>query len=309
MTDSKLVSVIMPCFNAAQTLPWALGSLLAQTYRNWECIIVDDGSTDASARIIKAVSDQRIKFIQFDRNRGRAAARQAALDAAQGEYLAMLDADDWLYPNKLELQVDALERHDIVLVGAGMIILDRRGDPIGVRGTGPNEGITLFPGSVRLRRISIVHGPAMLRIGDSRVASYDESLAYAEDKDFLLRVMYGKPYALLGEPLYVYNEHQSVTRDKIIQSLDCNRQIFRKYLRSHPVASLMRMIETFGKQVVYRALFFAGRHEAVLRRRSAEPSVEQLCKYHWALNVVSRKVSEVRPMDLGRPRSGEPVSP
>ncbi len=91
-----LVSVMMPCYNSAGTLPLALASLVAQTYENWECILVDDGSTDRPIDIVEQASDKRISFFRLDRNMGRGVAQQAALDYATGDYLCMLDADDWL---------------------------------------------------------------------------------------------------------------------------------------------------------------------------------------------------------------------
>ena len=89
---SPLVSVMMPCFNAAETLPMALASLLAQTHARWEAVIVDDGSTDATWDVLRAVDDPRLRVERFPENRGRGAARQRCLEMARGDFLSMLDS-------------------------------------------------------------------------------------------------------------------------------------------------------------------------------------------------------------------------
>ena len=98
----------MPVHNSADSLPMALSSVVAQTFENWECIVVDDGSTDGSGEIAGMVRDRRIRVLRLDKNRGRGFARQIALEAAFGDLLCMLDADDWLYPEKLHMQVSGM---------------------------------------------------------------------------------------------------------------------------------------------------------------------------------------------------------
>jgi glycosyltransferase involved in cell wall biosynthesis len=114
-----LISVIMPAFNAADTILFALASLQAQTCGDWECIIVDDGSTDGSEQSVQAVCDARLRFHRLDRNQGRGYARQYGLTLAQGKYVAFLDADDWIYPNKLRDQLQLLEDEPEVARSSG----------------------------------------------------------------------------------------------------------------------------------------------------------------------------------------------
>ena len=102
-----LVSCIIPVFNGEKYLKEALDSVLAQTYRPLEVIVVDDGSTDATANIVQN-HPGRISYLRQE-NRGIAAARKAGLDAAQGEYIAFLDADDLWHPNKLACQYSRLQ--------------------------------------------------------------------------------------------------------------------------------------------------------------------------------------------------------
>ena len=105
-----LVSVVMPVYNAAAWLPRAVESVLAQSHRNLELVAVDDGSHDDSLAILRgfAQADARVRVQRQPANGGVAAARNAALAAARGNYVAFLDADDWWHPAKLERQLASL---------------------------------------------------------------------------------------------------------------------------------------------------------------------------------------------------------
>lgn len=101
-----LVSVILPCYNQGQYLPIALTSLLAQTYANWECIIVDDGSTDDTAKEVKNWIDKDSRFIYvYQSNGGLSSARNKGIEYAKGYFIQFLDSDDVLLPLKLEKQL------------------------------------------------------------------------------------------------------------------------------------------------------------------------------------------------------------
>ncbi len=108
MGNSPLVSIIMPAYNASGYIRQAIASVQAQTHTNWVLHIVDDCSTDDTPHIIRqaAREDERIRPIFLEKNGGVAHARNLALDACQGEYIAFLDSDDLWYPNKLSLQTE-----------------------------------------------------------------------------------------------------------------------------------------------------------------------------------------------------------
>ncbi len=110
-----LVSVIMPVFNAASFLDESLGSVLAQSRPDWELLAVDDGSTDGSAARLAgwAARDPRIRVLATGGNKGAGAARNCAFERARGRYLAFLDADDQWHPDKLALQIEAMQRAGI----------------------------------------------------------------------------------------------------------------------------------------------------------------------------------------------------
>lgn len=108
--SGPLVSIIIPAYNAAPTLPTALNSLLAQHWKSLEILVVDDGSTDDTLAVAQrfADSDARIRVLGADRNEGAYIARNRGMAAARGDFLTVHDADDWAHPDKIRLQVEAL---------------------------------------------------------------------------------------------------------------------------------------------------------------------------------------------------------
>ncbi|MFV8368812.1 glycosyltransferase family 2 protein [Flavobacterium sp. LB2R40] len=113
--EKPLVSIITPSFNSEKFILETMKSILNQTYKNWEMIIVDDCSTDQTVSIIKEISkqDNRIKLFQLETNSGTGIARNTALDKATGKYISFLDADDLWKPQKLERQMEFLKQYNL----------------------------------------------------------------------------------------------------------------------------------------------------------------------------------------------------
>jgi len=107
MNKNPLVSVIIPTYNYACFLSEAVESVLKQSYKNWECIIVDDGSTDDTKNVVDlfTAKDKRIKYVCHKKNRGLASARNTGIKESSGKYIQFLDADDWLDQNKIRFQL------------------------------------------------------------------------------------------------------------------------------------------------------------------------------------------------------------
>ena len=127
MNKNPTVSVIIPTYNRAHLVDRAIQSVLNQTYKDFELIIVDDGSTDNTEDIIKEFQkkDERIKYIRHEENRGGSAARNTGIKAAKGEYIAFLDSDDEWLPIKLGRQISEFtNKSKIALVYTGRIIIE-----------------------------------------------------------------------------------------------------------------------------------------------------------------------------------------
>jgi glycosyltransferase involved in cell wall biosynthesis len=129
-----IVSVIMPAHNAELFLVPAINSILAQTFTNFELILVNDGSRDQTGKIARrfAAEDTRVRVISYRQNKGESAAANVGYQASRGKYIARMDADDIAHPERLAKQVAFLNKHsDYVVVGSQALIIDENDQVIG----------------------------------------------------------------------------------------------------------------------------------------------------------------------------------
>jgi hypothetical protein len=185
------VTVLMPVFDAAAHLRQAIDSVLAQTFEDFELLVMDDGSTDGSADLVRGYADARIRLERHDRNRGVVATLNAGIARARGRYIARMDADDVCLPTRLEEQVDHLDSHpEIAGVSAAFETVDAAGCPLPIdHGLRRPVGPALVRWSFHFGSF-FCHPAAMLRrqIFDS-VGGYDPAFPHAEDYDLWLRVV------------------------------------------------------------------------------------------------------------------------
>jgi glycosyltransferase involved in cell wall biosynthesis len=284
---TPLVSVLMPVFNAADTLAVALASLQAQTYERWECVLVDDGSRDHPERLIERLCESRIQYQRLEHNRGRGYARQRALEIAKGKYVAFLDGDDWMHPTKLQQQVQLLEAEpDLVLVSTGMATANLRGELVGVRTTPKNEPVVRAVMN-RLGTPSLAFAPSMMRTHLAKNTGFDISFPTSEDADFLLRALLGKQYAILTAPLYVYREQGSTTLGKVSPALSYSCRMFLRHFDQYSVDSAIEIAKARGKQMIYHCAAAFGLWNHIIARRSRVPNADERGQYQQAWDVVS----------------------
>ena len=137
---NDLVSVIMPSYNTADYISESIKSVQAQTYTNWELIIVDDCSTDNTDEVVVAfLGDQRIRYLKNERNSGAAVSRNRALRKAKGKWIAFLDSDDLWAPEKLEKQIGFMEKNGYSFSYTNYEEIDMAGQKTGVKITGPKK--------------------------------------------------------------------------------------------------------------------------------------------------------------------------
>lgn len=291
-----LVSVMMPCFNGERTLPKALASLVAQTYSDWECVFVDDGSSDRSAELAESLEDPRIRVIRLGKNLGRGVARQTALDACHGELLCLLDADDWIYPTKLESQVEAMMRHpEVALVSTGLAIVDARGKLAGIRAVGPAGSLATVGPARGLEIPRVAFAPSMIRTELARSVGFRPDLPACEDLAFLIDLLARGQSAVLPEVTYVYTEHESSTIAKLMLSARMCRRVFRSLRARYPAASRLRELQSLGKEAAHRAGFALGLGEFLIRRRSHSPAGPDLEAFERARGIVEAATARLFP--------------
>jgi glycosyltransferase involved in cell wall biosynthesis len=197
-----LVSAIIPTFNRAWSLGRAVDSVLAQTYRPLELIVVDDGSTDETPRLLTPLAARGLIRLLRQPNRGVSAARNAGLATARGSLLAFLDSDDEWLPGKIEAQVEFMEQNpDQVLVQTQERWFR------GGRRVNPGLRHRKLAGNIfipSLERCLISPSAVMLRRGLlAETGGFDEDLPAAEDYDLWLRVLARYPAGLIDRELVI----------------------------------------------------------------------------------------------------------
>jgi len=212
VTTGPLVSAIVPTYNRAGLVVRAIDSVLNQSYKSIEIIVVDDGSEDDTQVVLRRYGD-RIKLLAL-KNSGPSAARNRGIEASQGEIIAFLDSDDIWLPNKLERQVDLLERAgqrvscclcNVTLMLAG----GRSVSSFDLADINFNEEEAILlnaPEVLAARSVQFNQGVAVRRDVLERIGGFNEDLWCLEDYDLALRFSLTGKWALIREPLAIWYE-------------------------------------------------------------------------------------------------------
>jgi len=203
-----LISIITPIYNGKQYISEAIESARAQTYKNFEILLINDGSTDNSYEVIKPyLSDTRIIYIE-QQNSGVASARNAAISVAKGQYIGFLDQDDLWHKNKLKEQVAILENDkNIALVHSKQDFIDSRGNKINFSWITGGTGYCFTDMFIK-NRIAVLTVLIRKTILDE-VGLFNEQLSGADDYEMWLRVTLKHPIKYIDTPLAIYRFHDS----------------------------------------------------------------------------------------------------
>lgn len=233
------VNIILSVYNGEKFIAKAIRSVLNQSYKDWELLVINDGSTDSTEEIVKVYSarDPRIQYIKNEKNLGIQKSLNRGLRLAKGNYIARIDDDDeWVDPEKLEKQVVFLEQHrDYVLVGTGVIVVDESGNEL-FRFLNPQRDE-----DIRARILSrncFTHSSVVFRKDAAlRVGGYDESPRTLHSEDYDLWLKLGTVGKFANLPLYairfMMREDSISAKNKSLQ-LQRNIEIARKYKDKYP---------------------------------------------------------------------------
>ena len=206
-----VVSVLIPTFNCLPYLRHAVASVSAQTYRDFEIVVVDDGSADGTARWLARRATARLRWVRLRRNGGVPAARNVALKEARGEFVAWLDHDDLWRPGFLRALLPAFRRPEVMVATSNFDVIDARGLVLARRGIRPARTadpvmrIIAGLGFIPLTSAAIVRRTAFETLG-----GFDALVGEDEDLDFWYRVgsEFGAPaFHFLNRTLVSYRRH------------------------------------------------------------------------------------------------------
>lgn len=222
-TVKPAVSVVIPTYNRAHSIERSIQSVLRQTFADFELIIVDDGSTDGTQDLVRAIKDPRVRLVSMPQNGGPGAARNLGIREAVADWVAFQDSDDEWLPEKLERQMArALEPgSNWVAVYCGMVTIGSVIDQAATRNQirfRPGPDITLVEGDIRpsLFRTSFVSAQMLMarRSALETIGGFDSSFRVLEDWDLALRLAAIGRFAFVDQPLVLQRfSVDSVTRD------------------------------------------------------------------------------------------------
>ena len=214
--ETPEISVIIPTYNRADSILPAVESVLAQTFTAIEVIVVDDASRDTTQDRLSTLSDQRIRIVRHEQNRGAAAARNTGIRAARAPYIAFQDSDDYWQPKKLQIQLSALKSNRSA--DAAYCSLVRTWDKKTILIPSPSIRIKegdiseeiLFHNYISTQTLLVARGPL------ESVGGFDESLPCLEDWDLIIRLSETIRFVFVDEPLV----NAEVQRDSISRNLE-----------------------------------------------------------------------------------------
>jgi len=291
-----LVSVIIPTFNNTHLLPLALQSIRAQTWADWECVVVDDGSDPPVEDVMGPIGDKRIRFVRHPFNRGRGAARVTGLHHASGDFIAWQDADDWSHPDRFTRQMAKLGSDPTLdFVATGLFVTDGH-RCLAVTKTEETDVRRLQP----LEDPPLAHPTCVFRRRVLGSFAYRTDLRIAEDYNFLCRALAVHPFAVISTPLYSYRYYGAMSLHKYWESQRVRMSTALATHNNHLARAWLRSAGFLGRVPIYAAARATGMSRRIAMRPYRTPEAEDLRAYGDGLAIV-----RATPLGEWIPSSGE----
>jgi glycosyltransferase involved in cell wall biosynthesis len=290
---APLVSITSTVYNTGPVLLDMMKSVLAQTFTDFEFVLVDDGSTDGSLELAQSVTDPRVRVYSNGRNRGRSYSLNRLTELARGRYIARMDSDDMSAPTRLAKQVAFLEQHpEVDVVGTGMVYINRDGVPMGqLRVPTTHAEICRDP----LHSLCLPHASILARREWFERLRYDESINLAVDANLFLRAHAQSTFANVNEPLYFYRYEPSFRLSKQLATRRIVARYSFDYCRraGRLDRALWLCVIHAVKAAVTIAAFCTG-----LRRRMLAQKFDSLSNTEYAAQV--RELERIKALPIAR---------
>lgn len=282
--NNPLISIGIPFYNAEKYLTFAIQSVLCQSYRNWELILVDDGSIDNSLEIAKrfANKDQRIRVICDGENKKLPYRLNQLIEESKGEFIARMDADDIMHPNRLKIQLKFLLKNPLIdLLSTGLVSIDGNNRLCGFRGV--NSITTELSTSFSF---PIIHPTIMARREWYLRNLYSLDYPRAEDFELWCRT-YKKndlKIAILPDLLLFYREFGTISIDKILRSYSDGYKIRNYYNINN---KFYNFIQFNFKKILIHIVGFLGLEQYLANKRNQDLSGQETKKMQELINLIT----------------------
>ena len=282
------VTIAIPFYNAEEYLPDAIRSVFAQTFQDWELLLIDDGSTDNSLSIAKSIKDDRVRVFSDGKNKRLAGRLNEVTSLAKYDYILRMDADDLMLPNRIEKQLEIIINDNVDIVTSGVYSVLNNLEIVGIRGMNYNS--VKFQ-DILSRKVGITHAALLAKKSWYERNKYDETLSIAQDLDLWLRTSKKNDLKIISiaEPLYIYREENNVTKKKLLRAYNNERNMIRKYGET----SFNELIfKSYLKSLAVVVLGLIGKIDILQKNRGKKViSTKQIDTYHDAiLKIKNTKV-------------------
>ncbi len=304
MERTPTISVIMPVYKVERYVAQSIQSVIDQSLTDWELIVIDDASPDGSADVIAKFSDQRIRYIRHEKNKGNAEARNTGILAARGNYIALLDSDDVALPNRLDEQLKHLEKNpDVGLVGTWAELIDESGKKIGLRDC-PYPDSLLRPMLI-FRNIFITSSLMMRR--DALPPGLFKTML-AEDYDFISRLADNWQIAYIPNYLMQYRINSQGLMGTRWQQIKIDAWLTQQRLLQQMGVSASIAEAELHKKIAHAVADGNSSSEAQEAGRWLEKILHTNEKYRWYDQAVLQNVCEEILLSLWRGAAKEGIS-
>ena len=293
--SAPLVSITSAFYNTGPVLLEMVKSVLAQTFQDFELVLLDDGSTDGSRALAESIVDPRVRVFTNGRNLGRSVSLNRLTGLARGKYIARMDSDDMCAPTRIQKQVELMEAgRELDAVGTGMMYLDRAGQPLGDWYANPSQAVICRQPR---RIIGLAHGSMLARRAWLAKYRYDETLKLAVDYSLLLRAYRESRFSNVPEPLYYYRfdpsfslKKQFRTRRMVARFLyaDCRRA-------GRLDQAVWHWLIQYGKFAATTLMFATGWRSRLMARRFKALSGAERAAYDAELEKIRSLPLTLRP--------------
>jgi hypothetical protein len=273
MSPAPLISIVMPAYNAERYIGAAIDSVLAQTWPNWELIVVDDGSTDRTAEIVRAYGDPRITLLQ-QANHGIGHARNTALEAVRGTFLCFLDSDDLLPPTSIASRAERMIADPGVDFCDGKVVLMDQELRRELRRYVPTFRGRPFHELVRLNGSCFFGITWMIRWSPGLRVRFNTRVSHAEDILFYLELPHTGRYDHVDDVVLTCRRRAGSSMSDL-EGLERSYHYIAAWLRARPAMTSVRERVRFGlriRRIMAGSYWEAGRYGRALRALLIVPS-------------------------------------
>lgn len=287
LVKQPFLTIGLPFYNNENTLACAIQSVLMQTYTDWELILINDGSTDHSNNIATAFAqlDKRIILINDSENKGLVFRLNQIIDEAKGEYIARMDSDDMMMPDKLLKQMDVLISNTAIdVIDTAAYIINEKDEPTGTRGM---DDLSKWDRRKTFKNVLLFHPTVVAKASWYRNNKYDQDFVRSEDFELWCRTFDSTVFARVYEPLFIYREGRVNIRNYVLSN-----RTYRKILRYHAKDVLSdteiktEIIKSHLKSLLYRFFSLFNMQHILSSKRNIRINVVQQNE----VRVIIRKI-------------------